>query len=67
MKNTDPSEKEAAFGRKADMFGKLSLQAIPFEYPITMGAVAGATLLGLVIVGLITYFRKWPYLWKEWL
>jgi len=49
------------------MFGKLSLQAIPFEYPITMGAVAGATLMALVILGLITYFRKWPYLWKEWL
>ena len=67
MKNTDPPVKEAAFGRKADMFGKLTLQAIPFEYPITMGAVAGATLLALVILGLITYFHKWPYLWKEWL
>ena len=32
-----------------------------------MTAVGGAVLLGLVIVGLITYSRKWTYLYKEWL
>jgi len=49
------------------MFGKLSLSAIPFDKPIVMGAVGGATLLALVIIGLITYYRKWTYLWTEWL
>ena len=49
------------------MFGKLSLSAIPFDQPITIGAVGGAVLLGLVIVGLVTYYRKWTYLYKEWL
>ena len=49
------------------MFGKLSLQAIPFDKPIIMSAVVGTLLLGLVILVLITYYRKWPYLWKEWL
>lgn len=49
------------------MFGKLRLSAIPFDQPITMGAVGGASLLALMILGLITYYRKWPYLWKEWL
>ena len=49
------------------MFGKLSLSAIPFENPIIMGAVGGAILLALVILALITYYRKWTYLWKEWL
>ena len=49
------------------MFGKLTLSAIPFDVPITIGAVAGATLLALIILALITYFGKWPYLWKEWL
>ena len=32
-----------------------------------MGAVGGAVLLGLVILGLVTYYRKWTYLYKEWL
>jgi cytochrome o ubiquinol oxidase subunit 1 len=49
------------------MFGKLSLSVIPFENPIIMGAVGGASLLALVILALITYYRKWAYLWKEWL
>jgi cytochrome o ubiquinol oxidase subunit 1 len=49
------------------MFGKLTLSAIPFHYPITMAAVGGAVLLGLVILGLITYYGKWTYLYKEWL
>ena len=49
------------------MFGKLSLSAIPYHEPITMGAVGGAVLLGLAILGLVTYYRKWTYLYKEWL
>ena len=49
------------------MFGKLSLAAIPYENLITMSAVVGSVLLGLVILGLITYYRKWTYLYREWL
>jgi cytochrome o ubiquinol oxidase subunit 1 len=49
------------------MFGNLSLAAIPFENPIIMGAVGGALLLAVLILGMITYYRKWTYLWKEWL
>jgi cytochrome o ubiquinol oxidase subunit 1 len=49
------------------MLGKLSLSAIPFHNPIIMGAVGGALLLALLILALITYYRKWTYLWKEWL
>ncbi len=32
-----------------------------------MIAVGSASLLALVIVILITYYRKWSYLWHEWL
>jgi cytochrome o ubiquinol oxidase subunit 1 len=49
------------------MFGKLSLTAVPFENPIIMGAVGGSILLAVVILVLITYYRKWTYLWQEWL
>jgi cytochrome o ubiquinol oxidase subunit I len=49
------------------MFGKLTLSAVPYHNPITMGAVAGSILLGVVILVLITYFGKWTSLWKEWL
>ncbi len=49
------------------MFGKLSLSAIPYKDPLVMGAVVGSILLGLVILSLITYYRKWSYLWNDWL
>jgi cytochrome o ubiquinol oxidase subunit 1 len=49
------------------MFGKLSLSAIPYHNLITISAVIGAVLLGLLIMALITYYRKWTYLYKEWL
>ena len=49
------------------MFGKLSLEAVPYQNPIIMGAVGGSMLLALAILALITYYRKWTYLWEEWL
>ncbi|MDE2354850.1 MAG: cytochrome o ubiquinol oxidase subunit I [Betaproteobacteria bacterium] len=48
------------------LFGKLTLSAIPYDNPIVMGAIGGATAMGLLVFGLITYFGKWGYLWKEW-
>src|SRR5260370_8435608 len=49
------------------MFGKLSLDAIPFDEPIIVGTGAVAALIGIVILGLITYYRQWKYLWTEWI
>ena len=49
------------------MFGRLSLAAIPYHDPIVMGAVVGSILGGMGILVLITYFRLWNTLWKDWL
>ncbi|AXQ46830.1 cytochrome o ubiquinol oxidase subunit I [Pseudomonas vlassakiae] len=49
------------------MFGKLTLEAIPFHEPIVMVTLAMIALGGIAVVGAITYFRKWTYLWTEWL
>ena len=38
------------------MFGKLTLDAIPYHEPIIMVTVAGIILGGLGLAGLITYF-----------
>ncbi|MGE6195162.1 cytochrome o ubiquinol oxidase subunit I [Aeromonas media] len=48
------------------MFGKLTLEAVPYHEPIIMVTIAGIILGGLAIAGLITYYNKWQYLWKEW-
>ena len=49
------------------MFGKLSISAIPFDNPVIMAAVGGAIILFGIVFALITYFKKWSYLWHEWL
>jgi cytochrome o ubiquinol oxidase subunit I len=49
------------------MFGKLDLSAIPFHEPIIMGTLVVVMLGGAALLGAITYYRKWTYLWKEWL
>lgn len=48
------------------MFGKLTLEAIPYHEPIIMGAVGFIIIGGLALVGLITYLKKWGWLWNEW-
>ncbi|MGT2475642.1 cytochrome o ubiquinol oxidase subunit I [Paraburkholderia terrae] len=49
------------------MFGKLTLDAIPYHEPIIMGTLGVVILGGLALLGAITYVGKWTYLWKEWI
>jgi cytochrome o ubiquinol oxidase subunit I len=47
------------------MFGKLSLEAIPLHEPIVVVTVSAILLGGAGLFGLITYLKKWTYLWNE--
>ncbi|WP_233870369.1 cytochrome o ubiquinol oxidase subunit I [Paraburkholderia adhaesiva] len=49
------------------MFGKLTLDAIPWHEPIIMGTGAMVALGGLVLLAAITLAGKWTYLWREWI
>ncbi len=49
------------------MLGKLTLAAIPYQNPIIMGAVAFMVVCVVGVLAVITYFRFWPTLWKDWL
>jgi cytochrome o ubiquinol oxidase subunit 1 len=49
------------------LFGKLTLDAIPYQNPIVMGATAFMGIVALVILGAITFTGRWGWLWKEWL
>ncbi len=49
------------------MLGKLTLEAIPYHDPIIMGAVGAMILGGLLVCAALTYFKKWKWLWSEWL
>ncbi|WP_334469413.1 cytochrome o ubiquinol oxidase subunit I [Arsenophonus sp. PmNCSU2021_1] len=49
------------------MLGKLTLDAIPIHEPIIVITVICILLAGIAILGVITYFGKWTWLWSEWL
>lgn len=49
------------------LFGKLTLEAIPYHSAIIMGAGAFMGIVIFSVLFLITYFRKWSYLWHEWI
>ncbi|MGP9806994.1 cytochrome o ubiquinol oxidase subunit I [Halomonas sp. AOP12-C2-37] len=48
------------------MFGKLTLEAIPYHEPILLISGIIAILGGAALLGALTYFRKWGWLWNEW-
>ncbi len=48
------------------MFGRLTLEAFKHD-PITTGGIIGGLLSILAIIVLLTYFKKWKWLWREWL
>ncbi|WP_062014963.1 cytochrome o ubiquinol oxidase subunit I [Aureimonas sp. AU4] len=48
------------------IFGRLTLQAFPLQEPIVVGAFVGTALIGAAVLFLITKYKLWGYLWKEW-
>lgn len=50
----------------ADILGKLSADAIQRD-PLTLGAAVSIVVGGIAVVGLLTYFKRWKWLFKEWL
>ncbi|WP_066717972.1 cytochrome o ubiquinol oxidase subunit I [Sphingomonas pituitosa] len=48
------------------IFGRLSIESLPIHEPIVVATFAGVALGGIALVGALTYFRLWGYLWKEW-
>ena len=48
------------------IFGRLSLESFPVHEPILLVTFAVVVVLGLGIVGAITKYKLWGYLWHEW-
>lgn len=49
------------------IFGRLTLDAIPYHEPILVATFAAVVLGGIALTGLITYYRFWGTLWHDWL
>lgn len=48
------------------MFGRLTLEAFQHE-PSQNSAVFGMLFMGFILVALITFLKRWKWLWREWL
>lgn len=48
------------------LLGNLTLADIPLHTPIIMGAGIFMLLVIVAVLGLITYYRQWNYIWHEW-
>ena len=50
----------------ANLLGKLNWHALPQD-PITAGGAVSMAVAGLGIIGLLTYKKRWRWLWDEWM
>lgn len=50
----------------ANLLGRLTIHAIPTD-PITLGGVVSMIGASLLVIAALTYFKRWKWLWKEWL
>lgn len=48
------------------IFGKLTWDSIPFHDPIILTTFIVVALGSILMLGALTYFGKWQYLWREW-
>ena len=48
------------------LIGRFSLEYLPTD-PLTLGAAIGMPAMTLMAAAAITYFKKWKWLWTEWL
>jgi len=48
------------------MLGRLTIDALPTD-PVVLGGVISMTLGALTAVAALTYFKKWKWLWNNWL
>jgi len=49
------------------VFGRLTFESFPIHEPILLVTFIVVVLLGLGIVGAVTKYRLWGWLWREWL
>jgi cytochrome o ubiquinol oxidase subunit 1 len=51
---------------KQFLFGRLTLEAVPYHEPILVVTFAVVALIGLALLAIIIRFGLWGYLWREW-
>jgi cytochrome o ubiquinol oxidase subunit 1 len=48
------------------VLGRFNMDALPLHEPILVATFIVVAIAGVSILGALTYFRLWAYLWSEW-
>ncbi|MCJ2060947.1 cytochrome o ubiquinol oxidase subunit I [Methylobacterium sp. J-048] len=48
------------------ILGRFTIEQIPYHEPILQATFAGVAVVGLAVLGVITYFSFWGPLWRDW-
>jgi cytochrome o ubiquinol oxidase subunit 1 len=48
------------------LLGDLTWDALPHQW-FTIGGTVAITLMGLALIAVLTYYKRWKWLWGEWL
>lgn len=48
------------------IFGRLTLDALPLHEIPVLVAFAGTAVGGLALLAVITYYKAWGTLWRDW-
>ncbi|GLV29943.1 cytochrome ubiquinol oxidase subunit I [Sphingobium sp. TomTYG75] len=48
------------------IFGRLDWSAVPIHEPIVMGTFVAVVIGGAAVLGLVTKYRLWGMLWRDW-
>jgi cytochrome o ubiquinol oxidase subunit 1 len=48
------------------IFGRLTIEAIPYHEPILIGTFIAVAIGGIALLAAITKYKLWGYLWSEW-
>jgi cytochrome o ubiquinol oxidase subunit I len=49
------------------IFGRLTLEEIPYHEPILLVTFAGVAVVGVAVLATITYYRFWGPMWRDWI
>ncbi|MCJ2138125.1 cytochrome o ubiquinol oxidase subunit I [Methylobacterium sp. J-026] len=49
------------------ILGRFTFEQIPYQEPILQGTFAGVAVVGLAVIGVITYYRFWGPMWRDWI
>ena len=49
------------------LLGRFTIEQIPYHEPILQATFAGVAVVGIAVLSVITYYRFWGPMWRDWI